>query len=128
MSLNKQRDELMQLDVSEPLRAAVRLRREANASAAEDYRLARKSLTAATATLDKSFRSYTERDLQMLRQELNADDYTIEDMQSVQQRLAELVDSIDDEVQKQAARQQHSQRPQSQPQPQENQRPTGPRL
>ena len=125
-SLKNERDGLMQLDVSEPLREAVRLRRAANASAAEDYRFARKSLTAAT--VDKSFRYYAERDLEMIRQDLNSENYTVEDMQSVQQRLAELVDSIDDEVQKQAARQQHNQQPQSQPQPQDSQRPSGPRL
>ncbi|NLC10569.1 MAG: MobA/MobL family protein [Gammaproteobacteria bacterium] len=126
-SLKKQRAELMSLDVSEPLREAVRLRRAANASAAEDYRFARKSLTAATLDLDKSFRNYAERDLQMIQQDLNKNDYTLEDMQSVQQQLEEFVDSIDAQLQKQAARQQDSQRPQSQPQPQENQRP-GPRM
>lgn len=126
-SLKNQRDELMQLDVSEPLREAARLRREANASAGDAYVLARKSLTAAK--VDKSFRYYAERDLQMIRQDLNSDDYTIEDMQSVQQRAIQLVDTINDEVQKQIARQQHSQRPQSQPQPQDSQRPSrGPRL
>jgi len=126
-SLRGERDELMQLDVSEPLRETVRLRREANASAFESYRLARESLRAATATLDKSFLYYAERDLQMLRQDLNSENYTVEDMQAVQQRLAEFVDSIGAEVQKQIARQQDSQRPQSQPQ--ENQRPrSGPRM
>jgi hypothetical protein len=126
-SLNKQRDELMQLDVSEPLREAVRLLREANASAFESYLVARKSLTAATLDLDKSFRNYAERDLQMIQQDLNKNDYTVEDMQSVQQQLEEFVDSIDAQLHKQAARQQYSQRPQSQPQPQENQQP-GPRM
>jgi cytosine/adenosine deaminase-related metal-dependent hydrolase len=125
--LNKQRDELMQLDVSEPLREAVRLLREANASAFESYLVARKSLTAATLDLDKSFRNYAERDLQMIQQDLNKNDYTVEDMQSVQQQLEEFVDSIDAQLHKQAARQQYSQRPQSQPQPQENQQP-GPRM
>ena len=126
-SLKKERDELMQLDVSEPLRDAQRLRRAANDNAFETYQFARESLTAAT--LDKSFRNCAERDLQMIRQQLNADDYTVEDMQAVQQQLEEFVDSIDAEVQKQIARQQDSQRPQSQPQPQENQRPpSGPRL
>ena len=128
-SLREERDELMQLDVSEPLREALRLRREANASAGEAYQFARESLRAATATLDKSFLYYAERDLQMLRQDLNSENYTVEDMQAVQQRLAEFVDTINDEVQKQIARQQHSQRPQSQPQPQDSQRPrSGPRL
>lgn len=121
--LHEQRDELMQLDVSEPLREAARLRRAANDNAFETYKFARKSLNAAT--LDSSFRYYAERDLQMIRQELNGDDYTIEDMRSVQQRAIELVDSINAQVQKQA-RQQDSQ-PQSQPQ--DSQRPrSGPRL
>ena len=89
----------MQLDVSEPLREAVRLRREANASAGDAYVLARKALS--TATLDKSFECYAERDLQMIQQDLNrSDDYTIEDMSSVRQRAAELVDAISAETQK----------------------------
>ena len=113
-SLKKERDELMQLDVSEPLRDAQRLRKEANDSAFETYQFARESLRAAT-TLDKSFRNCAERDLEMIRQQLNADDYTIEDMQLVQQRLTDFVDSIDAQLQKQTARQQHNQQPQSQP-------------
>ena len=125
-SLKNQRDELMRLDVSEPLRESVRLRREAADCAGEAYLFARKSLSAAT--LDKSFRYYAERDLEMIRQDLNKADYTVEDMQGVQQRLAELVDSIDNQVQKQIARRQDdSQRPQSQPQ--DSQRPSrGPRM
>ena len=98
-SLKKQRDELMQLDVSEPLRESVRLRREAKARAGDAYVLARKALS--TATLDKSFEYYAERDLQMIQQDLNrSDDYTIEDMSSVRQRAAELFDAISAETQK----------------------------
>ena len=121
-SLKAERDELMQLDVSEPLREAVRRRTEAKERAGDAYVLAHETLR--ESKIDKSSRHFAERDLQMIRQDLNKADYTVEDMQLVQQRLAEFVDSIDAEVQKQIMREQNKQSA-----PQQQQRPrSGPRL